>query len=130
MAPLRYSGSIDASFLRARSYLLSLDGATLLEEAVDATVAGRTLRATLPSLSAEGVRDEIELKFIADEPLIAFRVRSEQPLAMPPFCLRPGCINGNAGQRRRIEQLRDENGFSSQDESFASEKQWVPIFLH
>ena len=112
-----------------RSYLLSLDGATLLEE-TGAGAGGRTIRATLPSLSAESLRDEIELRFLADNPLVTFRVLSERPVAMAPFCLRRGCINGNGGQRRRIEMIRDENGFKSQDESYAGEKQWVPIFMH
>ena len=41
----------------------------------------------------------------------------------------PGCIVGNAAQRRRLETIRDEVGFTSVAEPTAEGK-WVPIFLN
>ena len=86
--------------------------------------------AIMPSLAEGGAPDNVEMRLLPDEPLVVFRVLAQRPSKMPPFCVRPGCINGNAPQRRRLEQLRDDNALVSEDEGFASEKTWVPIFLH
>ena len=61
---------------------------------------------------------------------VSFRVVASRPTKAPPFCAQRDCVNGNAAQRRRVLQLRDDLGWSSLDAEYEAEKRWVPIFLH
>ena len=103
-----------------RSYLAAKDDMTLVEASPEYLLA-RTM-----------AEEDLELRFLPGDNVVTFRLLAEKPQPMPPFCATRGCINGNASQRKRIEALRDDNGFRSEDSRFDSEKYdgWVPIFLH
>ena len=57
------------------------------------------------------------------------RVLAERPYPSQPFCVRPGCIVGNAAQRQRMEAIRNEVGWSSISDPTAVGK-WVPLFFN
>jgi uncharacterized protein (DUF1499 family) len=126
VAPLRYLGERERAYSRLRACVLAQNGAELLEESPPSA-----LRVRLPSLepSQPGLREEASFTFLPDEPIVLLRILSERPYASQPFCITPGCIVGNAAQRRRLEGIRDEVGFSSMADPTAAGK-WVPIFFN
>ena len=128
VAPLTYSGDRDREYSRLRACLLAKPDASLLDEQQGAV---SMLRVRLPSLEASqrGLFEELTFRFLPDEPVVAVRILAERPYPSQPFCVTPGCIVGNAAQRRRLETIRDEVGFTSTSEPTA-EGRWVPIFLN
>ena len=126
VSPLRYEGlSRDQAFRRVRAYLAAREDATVLEDTPE------YLHAQLSSRGSDET-DDLELKFLADESIIAARCIAQRSKPMQPLCVARGCINGNQQWRRRIEQLRDDNGFTSDEDGnrYEVEKDWVPIFFH
>ena len=124
VAPLRYSGTRESAFSRLRACLLAKDAELLEDE-------NAVLRVRLPSLEASqpGLREELTFRFLPDDPIVTVRVLADQPYPSQPFCVTPGCIVGNAAQRRRLESIRDEVGFRSNADPTAQGK-WVPIFFN
>jgi len=125
LSPLRYAGDRERTFSRLRAYLLAKD-ATLLEDS-----QGELLRVRLPTLeiSQPGLLEELTFRFLPDEPIVTFRIIAERPYVSQPFCVTPGCIVGNAAQRKRLESIRDEVGLTSIVDPTAVGK-WVPIFFN
>ena len=87
------------------------------------------LHATLTDQRSGGASD-LELRFLDGEPLISVRLLARNPTTTQPVCLQRGCINGNNAERRRLERLRVDNGFESEDDRYQVEKDWVPVFFH
>jgi len=125
VAPLRYRGERPRAYSRLRACLLARSDAELLEESPD------LLRVRLPSLEASqpGLREEVTFRFLPDEPIVTLRIKAERPYPTQPFCVTPGCIVGNAAQRKQLESIRDEVGFSSTADPATAGK-WVPIFFN
>ena len=126
VSPLRYEGlSREQAFRRVRSYLAARDDTTILEDTPE------YLHAQLSNRGSDEP-DDLELKFLPDESIIAVRCIAQRTKPMQPLCVARGCINGNQQWRRRIEQLRDDNGFTSDEDGnrYELEKDWVPIFFH
>ena len=125
MAPLRYGGDRNKAYSRLRATLLSQAGAELVSDIPEA------LCVRLPTLDASqtSLFEELTFCFLPDEPIVTFRIVADRPYASQPFCVTPGCIVGNAAQRKRLETLRDEVGFMSVSDPTAEGK-WVPIFFN
>ena len=126
VSPLLYSGERAKAYSRLRACLLAKDDAQLLEEAQP-----EWIRVRLPSLekSQANLFEELSFRFLPDEPIITMRIKADRPYPSQPFCVTPGCIVGNAAQRRRLELIRDEVGFASNADPTAVGK-WVPIFFN
>ena len=127
VAPLRYDGeklTRDAAFKRVRAYLASDSEASL-----DPQSTPEYLHATLTDQRSGGASD-LELRFLDGEPLISVRLLARNPTTTQPVCLQRGCINGNNAERQRLERLRVDNGFESEDDRYQVEKDWVPVFFH
>ena len=126
VSPLRYSGERERAYSRLRASLLAKPGAELISDEVPAA-----LKVRLPSLepSQPGLQEELSFFFLADEPVVTVRILAERSYASQPFCVQPGCIVGNAAQRRRLEAIRDEVGWNVANEPTAVGK-WVPLFFN
>ena len=123
LAPLRYDEiSREQAYRRVRAYLSSSASPWALDAANDSP----------EYLHAGSDEEDLELRFLPDDNAVTFRLLAKRPTPMPAFCASRGCINGNADQRKRLEMLRDEVGFRSDEARFDGEKYdgWVPIFLH
>jgi len=126
VSPLRYSGERERAYSRLRACLLAKPGAELISDEVPAA-----LKVRLPSLepSQPGLQEELSFSFLADEPVVTVRILAERSYPSQPFCVQPGCIVGNAAQRRRLEAIRDEVGWNVANEPTAVGK-WVPLFFN
>ncbi|CEM39855.1 unnamed protein product [Vitrella brassicaformis CCMP3155] len=127
LSPFVYSGldRRDKEILRTIRHLAESQDYTLVKTDVDKGYVYATRSTWIP-----GVQEDVELMFPPDRDRIFFRCISQVTLPPTPFCLTPGCINGNQFQRAHMEQLRDELGWISDDQTLAQEKQWLPIFFH
>lgn len=128
MAPLRYDERVlsrDAAFRRVRAYLAADTTATLDPESDGPDY----LHAVLVDASG-GNEADLEMKFLPDDPLVAFRLLARRPTTMQPICITRGCINGNNAERQRVERLRVDNGLVDDSDRYQVEKDWTPIFLH
>jgi uncharacterized protein (DUF1499 family) len=126
VSPLRYSGERERAYSRLRACLLAKPGAELISDEVPSA-----LKVRLPSLepSQPGLQEELSFSFLADEPVVTVRILAERSYASQPFCVQPGCIVGNAAQRRRLEAIRDEVGWNVANEPTDVGK-WVPLFFN
>ena len=128
LPPMRYDGEKlgrEGAYRRVRSYFGADADATLDPEAA---TDGSYLHYVLNEGSSDVA--DLELRFLPDDPLIAFRLLARKPRPTQPLCLQRGCINGNNRERAVIDKLRVDNGFSDDGDKYQVEKDWVPIFFH
>jgi len=123
VSPLRYEGlTREQAYKRVRSYLAARTDAVIVDDSPEYLHALLSTRPDQP--------EDLEVRLLPDEPIIVARCIAQRTIPMQPLCITRGCINGNQLQRKQIEQLRDDNGFTSDDDGFQVEKDWVPIFFH
>mmetsp|Transcript_37109 Transcript_37109/g.66410 ORF Transcript_37109/g.66410 Transcript_37109/m.66410 type:complete len:232 (-) Transcript_37109:268-963(-) len=122
LPPWSYDGPLEQAMKRLE-YLVTQEGGRVSARQEN------YLRAELPYpgsfLSQPGV-DTVEFLFIGSS-TVTFRSVDSVAKAPPPFCLKPGCVNG-APNKARLEALRDELDWSPLETD--EDKKWVQIMLH
>mmetsp|Transcript_16804 Transcript_16804/g.42135 ORF Transcript_16804/g.42135 Transcript_16804/m.42135 type:complete len:233 (+) Transcript_16804:300-998(+) len=123
LPPWSYDGAEDQAMRRLQEAVLQQGGRINAKQ-------DRYLRVEIPYqggfLRQSGV-DTVEFLFNADRKLVTFRSVDSVAKAPPPFCTKPGCVNGPPN-RQRMEALRDELLWSPLETD--EDKKWVQIMLH